>query len=144
MSKLLRTYHFIPELLYRPCHPRFRTSPNAARGSASARRAARAHTTRQLRCFTPRIWTVRKGRRGSGGRGGVVLVGVRVRVVLALQLTHPFPCCPLARTNLHADGSSYTICDGSGEDNSCSNGQVDLSASDHCDYFGGICGTCCK
>lgn len=42
-----------------------------------------------------------------------------------------------------SEGSSFTVCDGSGEDPSCSNGQVDLSSSDHCEYFDGICGTCC-
>lgn len=39
-------------------------------------------------------------------------------------------------------GESYAICDGSGEDSSCSNGQLDYSTSDHCEYYGDICGEC--
>lgn len=41
-----------------------------------------------------------------------------------------------------SDGADYTVCDGTGEDMSCSDGQVDMSADDHCSYFGDICGEC--
>jgi len=47
------------------------------------------------------------------------------------------------------DSSSYTICDGSGEDPECSDQfGIKYSSSDHCSYFesatGGICGACCN
>jgi len=42
-------------------------------------------------------------------------------------------------------GTNYTVCDGSGEDPRCSNSKFpSYSASDHCKYFGQICGACCK
>ena len=41
-------------------------------------------------------------------------------------------------------GANYTECDGSGEDPLCSNSIFpDFSVSDHCFYFGRICGGCC-
>jgi len=44
--------------------------------------------------------------------------------------------------------ADYTVCDGSGEDQSCSDGQLNYSFEEHCEYFGKkcggtICGGCC-
>ena len=89
------------------------------------------------------------------------------RVATSYRLTHwrdtvphlPLECpfgvklrsCPYhAATEIFyvEDSSSYTVCDGSGEDGSCSDQfVVDYVVSDHCSYLessiGSICGTCC-